>query len=127
MVWTRDTFGWSCKNSSPGDRGGKKEEGRTEEEVERQHQGVDKENIRGDPGLGARPRQGLTQPFYKSNIFPTNIRATLTWKCLSSAIETCSRIASSCTKEPKISVGETLISSEESQGNYHNLLWEQQR
>ncbi|KAK3849654.1 hypothetical protein Pcinc_043593 [Petrolisthes cinctipes] len=26
-------FGWSCKNSSPGDRGGKKEKGRTEEEV----------------------------------------------------------------------------------------------
>ncbi|KAK3884767.1 hypothetical protein Pcinc_010953 [Petrolisthes cinctipes] len=56
MVWTRDTFGWSCKNSSPGDRVGKKEEGRGEEEMER-HQGVDKENIRGDPDLGARPRQ----------------------------------------------------------------------
>ncbi|KAK3893244.1 hypothetical protein Pcinc_002930 [Petrolisthes cinctipes] len=56
MIWTRDTFGWSCKNSSPGDRGGKKEKGWREEEMER-HQGVDKENIRGDPDLGARPRQ----------------------------------------------------------------------
>ncbi|KAK3878746.1 hypothetical protein Pcinc_016558 [Petrolisthes cinctipes] len=50
---------WSCKNSSPVDRGKKKEEGRTEEELERQHQGVDEENIRGDRGLGARPRQSL--------------------------------------------------------------------
>ncbi|KAK3888579.1 hypothetical protein Pcinc_007305 [Petrolisthes cinctipes] len=57
MVWTCDTFRWSCKNSSPVDRGKKKEEGRTDEELERQHQGVDEENIRGDPGLGARPRQ----------------------------------------------------------------------